>query len=75
MEAHLGKPLHVPCSASGLPEPKIEWTKVEENGPLLGGELRFGAISQQDTGVYECRAKNGVEQDLVARTKLTVLGK
>ena len=76
IEIGVGKPLHVPCIAGGSPEPSIEWTRVgDEKTGFVGRELRFVSVSQQDAGYYECRAKNGVEKDLVARMKLNVLGK
>lgn len=72
----------MPCSAIGQPSPHIEWNKLlmadEQNGQSvsLGPELRFNSISQQDSGVYECRASNGgVEKDLVSRVRVNVLGK
>ena len=70
-----GKPVHVACSADGQPAPKIEWTKVGETSQFYGPELRFGSIGQSDAGFYECRAKNGVEKDLVAKIRINVLGK
>lgn len=48
----------------------------EDLAGSLGSELRFSpTISPDDAGLYECRASNGVEEDLVARVKLEVLGK
>ena len=68
------------CSADGQPAPKIEWTKLgagndDEKSQYFGPELRFASISQSDAGFYECRARNGVEKDLVAKIKIDVLGK
>ena len=76
VEIGVGKPLHIPCRADGSPEPSIEWTRVGSKGTeFVGPELRFSSISQHDAGYYECRAKNGVEEDLTSRIKLSVLGK
>ena len=79
LEARAGKPLHIPCRASGKPEPRMEWFKLggdnHESDQMLGAEFQFGALAQEDSGVYECRARNGVEKDLRARVKLDVLGK
>ena len=77
VEVAVGKQLHIPCVADGLPKPSIEWTRIgADNKPeIFGPELRFGSVGQQDAGMYECRARNGVEKDLISRTKLNVLGK
>ena len=77
LEVPVGKPLQVPCIASGQPTPTIVWTKLdgEDQTRTLGSDLRFGAVNQADSGLYECRASNGVEKDLVARFRLNVLGK
>lgn len=72
----LGKQLHVPCLADAVPKPTIEWTRLGQGRrDSIGNELRFDSVKQQDDGYYECRAKNGLEEDLVARIKLSVLGK
>lgn len=84
----VGKQVHVPCLAEGNPQPRIEWIRLNSNRnnnnnnndgggnqQPLGSELRFSQISQGDAGYYECHASNGVEEDLVARVKLEVLGK
>lgn len=76
VEVGVGRQLHVDCSADSLPKPNIEWTKIgQDRRDLIGGELRFQSVSQQDAGYYECRARNGLEEDLVSRIKLSVLGK
>jgi hypothetical protein len=69
--------VHVPCTAVGQPPPRIEWVRLDGTtgpGQSLGPELRLAAASQQDSGLYECRASNGMDKDLVARTRLTVMG-
>lgn len=38
-------------------------------------ELRFPSVSIKDSGTYECRITNGLEEDLVTRIKLLVRGK
>lgn len=75
MEIAVGRPIHIPCLADGSPKPTIEWTKVGEEAAFMRSELRFTSVSQQDAGYYECRAKNGVEKDLISKIKLIVLGK
>ena len=78
LEVPVGKPLLVPCIADGQPAPRVGWSKLDSDADQarqLGHELRFGAVSQEDSGLYECRATNGAEEDLVARVNITVLGK
>lgn len=77
VESGVGKQVFVPCSADGLPKPTVEWIKVngEDGETFIGPELRFSGIGQNDSGFYECRAKNGLEKDLVSRIKVNVLGK
>lgn len=70
--------LEVKCLAAGAPSPTIEWSRMEEEGSgvkLIGQELRFESIKQEDAGVYQCRARNSHEKDLIARTSISVLGK
>lgn len=85
LEAPLGAPLQVACRADGSPKPLATWTRLADEpsgdlaAPPLGEpswpELRFHSISARDSGLYECRAGNGLERDLVARTRINVLGK
>lgn len=70
----VGKSAYIPCKAIGSPEPTIEWYRVGEKSESLGSELRFTSVIQQDAGYYECRARNGQDEDLVARIKIGVLG-
>lgn len=75
-ESPVGKPIYIPCLADGLPKPTIEWTKLEgDESKVVGSELRVGSTSVGDAGYYECRAKNGVDEQLVTRIRLDVLGK
>ena len=75
VETSVGKSLHVVCSASGQPAPQIQWTRVDAKNQFIGPELSFNSIAVEDAGEYECRAKNGVEEDLVRRIRVNVLGK
>lgn len=77
IEVGAGRPLDVPCSADGSPSPTIEWFRHgdSEEPKALGSYLRIYSVSPADAGLYECRAKNGAEPDLVARVKINVLGK
>ena len=71
----VGKGVHVPCKATGSPEAQIRWTKMDESNSQVGRELKFDSVTLKDAGVYECRASNGVEKDLIARVSLKVMGK
>lgn len=74
----VGNQLNIPCSADGSPKPKIEWSKVGggKDSLILGTDsLSFRSVNLSDEGYYECRAKNGLEKDLLAVIKLDVLGK
>lgn len=76
MEVPVGRHLHIPCLADGSPKPTMEWTKLGgQESQLIGTKLEFTSIQRDDAGQYECRAKNGVEKDLVAMVELNVLGK
>lgn len=69
--------VHIACSADGAPKPTIEWRKMADSGDVkhLGSQLGFASIRPEDGGLYECRAKNGIEKDLVARIEVKVMGK
>lgn len=75
LEVSVGKSLFVPCKADGLPRPTIEWVRIGNvAGEFAGPELRLTGVRQTDAGVYECRARNGADKDLVKRTELIVRG-
>lgn len=71
----VGSQLTIPCVADGSPKPTIEWLKVGDENNSFGIELNFRSVGIEDAGYYECRAKNGLDKDLLARIKLDVLGK
>ncbi|XP_064651223.1 opioid-binding protein/cell adhesion molecule homolog [Lineus longissimus] len=54
------------CSAGGVPEPTVTWTRANGN-PLPGGQLSFKGnelvipkVEYDDAGIYRCTAENGV---------------
>lgn len=53
----------------------IEWTKLGDDHEMIGSELRFSSVGMRNAGYYECKAKNGLDEDLIAKIKLDVLGK
>ena len=80
VEISAGKYLYIPCSADGHPEPKIMWTKLNDEGTSqadqdFGRELRIDSVKESDSGTYTCRASNGGDDDLVSRIKIDVRGK
>lgn len=75
IQASVGKSLHIPCLAEGNPMPKVSWYKNRDKQNSLGPDLTFNPLRPSDGGEYECRASNGVEEDLIKQIKLNVLGK
>ncbi|KAI1289150.1 Hemicentin-1 [Halotydeus destructor] len=73
----IGQDVTVECSATGSPMPVITWLKL--NGPikrkLQGDVLRFNHISNEDAGMYECVADNGVDKALKKTFRVSVNGK
>ena len=49
-------------NASGLPQPSMTWTKLEEGANVLpaGNKLVFNRVNRTDDGTYVCTATNGV---------------
>jgi len=74
------------CSATGSPTPKIAWYKdsmfvshldwaVEEDVSSIGeaiAKLTIPCLSQEDIGMYECRARSG-EHETSATTRVNVV--
>lgn len=56
------------CSATGYPEPDIEWyrngEKILTNSvtSVDGGQLRINSVDPKDGGIYQCMAKNEIGQ-------------
>lgn len=81
----LGEELRLECHAYGVPEPKMSWllpndTEISNN---IKGD-KFEIVSKcvlivrylvpQDSGVYACKADNGIGYD-ISSTRLTVTDK
>ena len=78
VQAPVGSSVQISCSAEGSPKPTIEWTRKSDEGETIGfpqSDLQFSFLSQNDSGTYECRARNNLDKDLVRKIKLDVLGK
>ena len=60
-----GSNLQLFCEASGLPPPNITWTKVLQGGSESevlhkGASWNFASITSSSTGIYRCKATNGI---------------
>jgi len=73
-----GSSVNLKCQAEGFPEPRVDWSK--KNGLLESGlktqqgpVLTMNNISQYQSGLYTCRASNGVGQPASQHINLTVL--
>ncbi|XP_069967108.1 protein vein isoform X2 [Bactrocera oleae] len=70
----IGKELHIVCKVQGRPPPKVTWFKdgksINRNRKLykfrhfkMRSELIIRSFNISDTGRYECRAKNKINQE------------
>ena len=67
--------LSVFCNASGNPHPNITWSKVGVTGsPVASGNTMeiTNVNHEQDDGIYECRASNGIGKSVAVRFTVTV---
>ncbi|XP_066024471.1 hemicentin-1 isoform X2 [Pocillopora verrucosa] len=62
------------CNATGHPTPLITWYKVADPSvpPSVGTVLNVTNMSRTDSGVYQCRASNGIGTDVFALANVTV---
>ncbi|XP_049315464.1 uncharacterized protein LOC105233721 isoform X2 [Bactrocera dorsalis] len=74
----IGKELHIVCKVQGRPPPKVTWFKdgksINRNRKLykfrhfkMRSELIIRSFNISDTGHYECRAKNKINQEPARR--------
>ncbi|CAL1269990.1 unnamed protein product [Larinioides sclopetarius] len=69
-EVVYGSDLRMDCSATGIPPPKIQWTKVssETTGgrhrTMLNGSMILIDVHSDDGGEYECSASNGIGENI-----------
>ncbi|XP_063161734.1 brother of CDO isoform X2 [Candoia aspera] len=67
-----GQSLILECVASGIPPPRVTWTKDGSNvfgynkTRFLLSNLLIDAISEEDSGTYSCMADNGVRKAAAA---------
>lgn len=62
------------CNATGKPQPHITWTKGPDHTPMksVDGALILNNVNKSDTGVYQCRASNGIGSDAMVSSVVTV---
>ena len=74
--ARVGDIVEVQCSATGHPEPHVQWTRGP-HGELArdilvdGGRMRFRATGKDQEGVYECTGSSSVGSS-VASTYIVI---
>ena len=71
-----GEKTELRCSASGLPNPNVMWTRLGVE--LIEGRrfavLSLNNVTKADQGIYRCTANNSQGQKS-ATMKLTVVGR
>ncbi|PRD21357.1 UNVERIFIED_CONTAM: Down syndrome cell adhesion molecule [Trichonephila clavipes] len=82
VETVVGEKVSVKCTASGYPNPRIEWIKKGDatffqrrDQFSLNGTLLFNPISSGDDGEYVCSASNGIGETLVKKITILIHGK
>ena len=62
-----GPSVELNCTADGVPEPKVTWTKVNNGSDsdiLFTGELFELLSNRSNEGTYRCNASNGIGNDV-----------
>ena len=62
------------CIATGHPTPQITWYGIADPSVQLpnGTALKVKNINRTDSGVYQCRASNGIGTGVCASANVTV---
>ena len=57
--------MNIGCTASGTPDPDVQWTKNgnEKNTGNKTVFLTFNSINREDDGQYTCKANNSAGND------------
>lgn len=76
----VGEDVHVKCSATGNPVPRITWRRLEGRMPADASHSHHGSLHIRraqvaDSGFYECTGSNGAPPDDSARVEIKVQGK
>ena len=66
--------LRLKCNASGNPKPDIIWTKIPYPSPLhsVEGVVIVKNTNKTESGVYQCRASNGIGEDAIATASVVI---
>ena len=66
--------MRLPCNATGNPQPTVTWSKrpsiITLSSP--GGVLTVTNVSKADSGVYQCKASNGIGNDAIVTSTIVV---
>lgn len=60
------------CNASGVPKPKIQWSRGGILLPATGELLSIPDVQYTDKGTYTCTASNGIEPNATAQSVVTI---
>ncbi|XP_023349612.1 Down syndrome cell adhesion molecule-like protein 1 [Eurytemora carolleeae] len=78
VEITAGEQISVPCSAFGVPEPRIIWEREGSNGKMnpqissRTGLLDIPGADETLEGEYTCRVENGVEPSIMKTIRIDV---
>ena len=69
--------LRLVCIATGNPQPVITWSKLRpiptgRMNDSVDGVLIVKNVNKTNSGVYQCRASNGIGNDTIALSTVTV---
>ena len=82
IELEVGSDIALPCPAAGSPQPTVMWRKMGEGQALPDGayqsrdnKLKIIRAIQEDSGQYQCSAKNSVGLNWSDPIRLSVISK
>ena len=67
-----GRPALFICSATGSPPPNVTWTAMSSGEVYNGDRLEIKAVQRNDTGNYQCTARNGISGPIIDTAFLNV---
>ncbi|GFT23978.1 titin, partial [Nephila pilipes] len=80
----MGTSIESRCTASGSPEPKINWKKMQDNTNIQmsyhhqwspgrnSSTLKISPVTYDHSGLYECEADNGISPSIKTNFTLSV---